>query len=509
MRAALRLAPLALAAMLLSAECRAEWKFTPAMDLSETYTDNANQQSDDLARNSWVSESSPNFTLSEQSSHLKLNAAGQWHAYAYSQKDLANVRNSDRSYSANAEAMLVDNLFYADANTSSSRQAMSPFGPLNSPFSKTNTTQVSTWSVSPYLKHHFGSSADLTVRYTRDSVKSSTTGFGNSLGSTRAVNLASGSAFNDLGWNLSYNHQDLDSEFAGNSSSENSQVGLRWNLIRRFILTTSVGYDKYDYPALNQRTDGRSWSYGFDWVPSTHTSVQASFGHRYFGKTGSLASSYRTPHSLWTLTYGDDVTTTRSQFLLPAAVDTAALLDRLFTTAYPDPVQRQQAVQAYMSATGLPPTLVDSINYLSNRYVRDRHLQGAVTLRGGRSDLVLTVFRDERNALSLQQSDSALLGGGVNGSLNDNVRQRGASAALDYRLSPRTTALANLNVTHVQSLSTGLASTDRMASVGLQRRFDARTRGSLELRHSAGRPGIVDNKSYHENAIAATLSVLY
>ncbi|HEX8787010.1 MAG TPA: TIGR03016 family PEP-CTERM system-associated outer membrane protein [Telluria sp.] len=507
-RAALRLAPLALAAMLLPAECRADWKFIPAMDLTETYTSNANLQTDDLARSSWVSEAAPSFTLSEQSSRLKLNAVGEWHSYAYSQDDIPNARSSDRHYNATAEAQLVDNLLYADANASSQREAMSAFGPLNSSFSTLNTTQINTWSISPYLKHRFGDDANLIVRYARDSVDGNTTGFGNSMASTRTVDLTSGTAFNAVGWNLNYNHQDLGSQFAGSSSSENSLAGLRWNLIRRFSLTTSIGYDKYDYPALNDRTQGRSWTGGFIWDPSTHTHVQASFGHRYFGKTGSLDSSYRTPHTIWTLGYTDDVTTTRSQFMLPAAVDTAAMLDRLFAADYPDPVQRQQAIQAYMAATGLPATLTDSVNYLSNRYIRDRHLQGALTLRGGHSDLVLTVFRDERNALSLQQSDSVLLGSGLD-TLDDNIRQRGITASFDYRLSTRTTALANLALNHVQSLSTNLANSNRMASVGLQRRFDAKTRGTLELRHSNGRPGTYENESFHENAIAATLSVLY
>ena len=49
-------------------------------------------------------------------------------------------------------------------------------------------------------------------------------------------------------------------------------------------------------------------------------------------------------------------------------VDTAAMLDRLFGRPSRIRSLRQQAVQAYIAATGLPPRWSNSINFLSNRY---------------------------------------------------------------------------------------------------------------------------------------------
>src|SRR5206468_9236800 len=131
---------------------------------------------------------------------------------------------------------------------------------------------------------------------------------------------------------------------------------------------------------------------------------------------------------------------------------------------------RQQAVQAYMNATGLPPSLANSVNYLSNRYMRDKRLQGAVALRGARSNLVLSVFRDERRALSLQQSDTQLLSNQL-AALNDNVRQRGVSATLDYRLSAPTTALAVVTAPTAQPTDTGAVNHNRELLPGLARPF--------------------------------------
>jgi uncharacterized protein (PEP-CTERM system associated) len=507
---ALKLAPLALAAMLLSAECRAEWKFTPTVDLRETYSDNASLRPDDQAESQWISEAAPGFTLTSTSRRLKLNASGQWHVFAYNGGgQRTNLANSTRQYQAQAQSELVDELLYLDASAGSTRQSVSAFGQASGNlYSNANQADISTWSVSPYVRHRFGSTAVLNLRFTRDSVEGATgIGFGNSIASTRTLNLASGTRFDKLGWNINYNHRDESNSLSGSSTAENSLAGLTWKLKRDLSLTAGVGYDAYDYPTLNDRTAGRSWSGGFIWTPSTRTNVQASFGHRYFGKTGSLASSFRTRHTAWTLNYSDDVTNSRSQMLLPQAVDTAAMLDSMLLSAYPDAAARQQAVQAYMTATGLPATLANSINFLSNRYVRDKRLQGAVTLRGARSDLTLSVFRDERTALSLQQSDSALLGSQL-ASLNDNVRQRGASADLNYRLSSRTTALASLYSTHSQSLTTDTVNNTNLLRLGMTHGLSAKARGSLEIRHTRGDYG-VNSAPYHENAIVATLTVQY
>jgi uncharacterized protein (PEP-CTERM system associated) len=283
---------------------------------------------------------------------------------------------------------------------------------------------------------------------------------------------------------------------------------VRYFVVRRFALTGTAGYDSYDYSRLGGRTAGRSWTVGFDWQPSTRTSVKANWGRRYFGKTGSLDAIHRTPHTIWSATYSDQVTTSRQQFLLPAAFDTAAMLDGLFAATYPDPIQRQQAVRSYIATLGLPSTLSDNINFLSNRYERDRHLQGNLTFRGARSSLVLSVFSDRRNALSLSQSDSVLLGNQLS-SLNDNVRQRGASASFDYRLSSRTNASASLYTLRATALdANSISSNNTNLRVGLTHAFDPKVRGGLELRHTRGDYG-VGSAPYRENAIAATLAVVY
>ena len=509
--AALRLTPLALAALLLSNEAWADWKVTPAIQLRETYSDNAGNQADDQARGSFITEAAPSVSVAGTSSRVKFAASAEWRKFVYSNDNMTNTRNSDRRYQAAGSAVAVKEWLYLDAGASGSRQAVSAFGPLpNNAYTANNGTDIRTWSISPYLRHQFGSTAVLTTRYTRDSVEGgSGSGFGNSMSSMGAFDLVSGPRFTDFGWNVHYSSQDMTAQNTGKTSTENSLVGLNYRATSHLSLTSTVGYDSYDYHSiLSESTRGRSWSGGFIWQPSPRTRVAATVGRRYFGNTGSFDASYRTPHSIWTLTYADIVTTSRQQFLLPAALDTAAMLDRVFATRYPDPVLRQQIVQAYIAQEGLPPTLVDNINFLSNRYMRNKRLQGNATFKGARSTLLLTVFKERMNALSLRQEDSTLLPSQLS-SLNEDTKQHGASANADYRLSTRTSAHANLYAVNIESLQTSQTNHVRQLGVGLSSRFDTKTTGSIDLRHSTGRAGVFDNRDYHENAIVATLSVQY
>jgi uncharacterized protein (PEP-CTERM system associated) len=415
--------------------------------------------------------------------------------------------------------MLVENLLSMETRANGSAQAISAFGPrYTSPYSTYNRTDVQSWSISPILQHRFSSFADLRMQYTRDSVstdgQAQAAAFGNSQSDTGLVSLASVPSGRNLGWSAQYSRQNLDTERFGASQSENASATLRYRLSRSWTVTGSGGYDSYEYDHLGGRTAGRSVSAGFVWTPSSRTSIEARLGHSYLGKTGSLQAVQRSRNLVSRVSYTDQVTTSRSQFVLPSAIDTAAMLDQLFSSMIPDPAARAEAVQAYLAATGLPPTLANSVNYLSNRYMRDRRLQAAYIYNMPRSSLSLSVYKSERTALSLQQSDSELLGSQL-ASLNDSVRQRGADLIFNYRLSARTSANAGLSSSNVTSISTGVATPAHRIELGLTHQFDRKTRGMLEVRHinngsgalTAIAGGAAGGRGYTENAISATLSV--
>lgn len=508
-----RLLPLAAAMLVVMPASHAQqWTVTPRVNVIETYTDNVDLRDDDLASAQWVTEVRPSVSVIGESRRLKVNANASWGQYAYSDKDsVRNPTDSQRRYSADLQGTLVDQMLYVDASANRSRSNVLPFGPgaQDNPFTRDNQTDVKTWNISPYLVRRIGRDATMQLRYTRDSVESGLRNlFGNSTGDTVLFNLASSAELRGFGWGLNYVRQDIENRLVGESSSEMVNASLRYRFSRTWTATATAGYDKYDFEGPGPGTSGRNWSVGGIWTPSTRTSVQASIGRHLYGQTGSLAATVRARRMVWDIQYGDSITSSRSQYLLPASIDTASMLDRLFNGMFPDALQREQAVAAYMLANGLPPSLANDINYLSNRYARSKELRASVGWRGARATGLLSAYRSERRAVSDQQSDSPLLGNSLS-SLNDNVRQHGGNLMHTYRLTGRASLQSGVNYRFTESLTTGLESRERMFFVRFNQDLGRHLRASLEARRRNGSTGFASRGDYTEHAVVANLTMTY
>ncbi|MEH6433575.1 TIGR03016 family PEP-CTERM system-associated outer membrane protein [Massilia sp. DD77] len=513
-RRLLRLTPLA--AMVLALPAHADWRVVPTLSTTATYTDNVDLRDDTLKRSDLVTQVAPGVTVVGKGRRLSVSASAAWHQYAFLHGTGRRTVDNQRQYNGALRGELAEDLLFIDASASRGQRSASAFGPQlsNDLYALGNRAEIETWSISPYLVQRFGNTASMQLRYTRDGVDASgrdaldgitRRGFNKSHGESVNATLASGSAFDALGWGLSYYRQDLESERIGDSSTQSLSANLSYRVTPRLSLTANAGYDRYDF-GLGSGDAGRNWSGGFVWKPSTRTSLQASLGRHYYGQTGSLLASHRSRHTVWSVNYSDAVTNSRQQFLLPSTIDTAALLDRLFAASFPDPVERQRMVAAYIQASGLPPSLADSVNFLSNRYMRQKLLQASSAYRRGRSSAVLSLYASERIALTDSQSDSELLGSQLS-SLNDNVRQRGVDASYTYQLNRRSSVIASWDLRRSHSITTGLVDHQRTLRLGLTRRYGDKVLGALELRRRSGDLGLGAGATYQENAVTASLSM--
>jgi uncharacterized protein (PEP-CTERM system associated) len=68
----------------------------------------------------------------------------------------------------------------------------------------------------------------------------------------------------------------------------------------------TVGEEWNEYTSVTE-TDGSFYSVGFGWAPTRRTSIEASVGERYFGRTYSLSGSHRTRMSTMEVGYFEDV----------------------------------------------------------------------------------------------------------------------------------------------------------------------------------------------------------
>jgi uncharacterized protein (PEP-CTERM system associated) len=501
-------APAALLALLLAPYAQADTHFTPTLEVKETYTDNVALAAPDKARAQFVSEITPGFTVENNAPRLKLRGNYQLHYYTFSDNDIVGTQRAQSQLQADMRAILVDELLFLDGAASIGQAPISAFGPpVNTGgYTDTNRANVKTWRIAPTMRHRFGATATGELRYSHDYVDAGNTGLGRTQSDNIGLNLASGISFRKLGWNASLSRQKLDDNRAPESTVDNANLGLRYAVLNELNLTSSVGYDSYDYQSVSGKTKGKSYTAGFAWTPSSRSSLSASAGKRYYGSTYAFNAVHRSRHTVWSISYNDAVTTTRASFLLPSTVNTASMLDKLFAANIPDPAQRAAAVAAYIALTGLPPALADSVNYFSNRYILQKSFQASVAFNSARTTTVVALADTRRNALSSISVDSALQGSS-NANINDDVHQQSLSLNWSWRMGARSTLTAAAAAAHNVSETTGQSENNRNFRLGLTREFHSRLHGNVELRRIAGTRFDLGNNNYTENAISASLSM--
>jgi uncharacterized protein (PEP-CTERM system associated) len=390
----------------------------------------------------------------------------------------------------NAKARLIGDLLFVDGNAMIGQQSISAFAPPANAngYSSANRARISTWSISPYLTHRFGRNATGELRYTHDSVGSGATGFGDSRADALALSAGSSNDIQRrLGWNLRASRQDV-AFSQGNQTKtreENISATVSLRSSERFKVNVTGGYDSYSFNAEGTPNAGRSYSAGFTWTPSARTSVDASAG---------------------IATYNDAVTNSRQQLLIPKFIDTASVLDRLFIADIPDPDARRQAVDAYIRANGLSPTQPDgSYNYLSNRFLLQKQALLSAAFNTSRTTALVSLNSVRRTALTPSTVDEVLLGQGL-ANLNDNTRQYGATASLNYRVTSRSGVSMTLARNRSESLTNGFRNDVTQASLVATSQLQRKLKGSVELRRNQGNAGVIGVSTYHENAISASLS---
>jgi len=510
----------AAAALLVAGPAQAAWDFKPGVAARLTWSDNPGQRPDGLEESRMIAELAPGFSLTNATPRLQFNMNYGLRLYRYSGAGApVGTSNHNQSLTATAKANVVDQLLYLDASAGIQQQAVSAFGPqpIGGAYTDNNTSEVRTYSLSPSLMHRFGAFASGQLRLTHDSVDSDHVGMRRSTGDSLRASLASGSSFRRVTWDTSVGRSHLVQQVSArpgsssgsgvqeeDSTSTNANINLRYVATQQLNVGIFAGYDSFEFAGLGADTKGAAYGASLQWTPSSRTSLNASAGQRFYGPTYSLALQHRSRNTVWTINYNDAVSTSRANFLIPATVDTAAFLDRMFMTQFADPVLRAAAVRAYMQATGLPPALANNINYFSNRFQLQRQFNAAVAMQLARSSLMFAAYKSRMEALSQDTVDSDLLGTSFQNA-NDKTEQAGASVTLSYKLGPQTSSTLGATTTRSKSLVLARSTNQRIVRLAVTRTFSTRLHGSLELRRSQGSI-LQGGQRYTENAVAAALT---
>jgi uncharacterized protein (PEP-CTERM system associated) len=482
-----------------SAAYALDWRIEPTLEASAIYTDNANHSEND-PEGAVILRATPGLTLSSEGSR-RVQATLQYGLSGVAR--FGEDESTDLLHNLNAigKAELVEDFLFIDGSAHLSQELISLEGPLvEAEISDKNRADVGTYSVSPYIQKRLGTFANAEARYTASGAIFENDAAANTSANTLTAALTNGTRFDDLSWGLNYfiRKAGYDDDVP-DSTFERAYASLGYALTRKFRIFGTVGDEWNDYLSASE-TDGSSWSAGFGWSPSRRTSLEASMGERFFGNTYNVSAQHRTRASNWNVSYVEDLNDI-SQFILTSGT--------VYDYRCPGPggffIQENwqfnfPPAPGCIPFGGTPGLVFD----LRNGVFISKVLRAGVSWGIGKLHYSLDAF-DSRRDYQLDNSED---------------RTRGVTAAVTYRVAPKTSAHGSLGLNRNELSSTnsggGFFPTlpkEReddiyTLTLGVDHQFDPDLSGAVTYQHQQ-RDSNVATGDFTENRITGTVNMTF
>jgi uncharacterized protein (PEP-CTERM system associated) len=403
-------------------------RIEPMLDALFTVTDNVDLAPSDQRRSDFVTQITPSFRIHERSAHTSLSGSVGAAVLLHARSGDTNVQPE---VSLDGTAELLERLLFVDASIQIVPSFFSPFGaqPSNLANETANRYTAHTYRVSPYVKRYAGGGLSYEVR--DDNIWTSATGAPVATNSSYANDVFARVTQDPtpLGWSLDYSRNDT--KFTGQDSlvSQSERAHALWQPTIEWQLSATGGYENNHYPLSSP--SGAIYGVGAKWRPTDRTTVDASWEHRFFGGSYHVTFDHRTPLSVWSLHAARDITTYPQQFAaLGAGSDVSLLLNQLFASRFPDPTQRQTAVDQLIRDRGLPAVLSSPLALYTQQITLAESVLGTVGLIGARNTVFVSAYRSRNDPVL-----SATATAGLADVLTANT-QTGANGVWTLKLTP-------------------------------------------------------------------------
>ena len=493
-----------------------DWRFQPTLSASATYTDNANQ-SENNPEDALIFTATPGFTLHSEGLR-RVQATLQYGMTGVARFGQNESTDLNHNLNALGKAELIEDFLFIDGSARISQELISLSGSIaDASINDSNRATVGTYSISPYIQKRLGTFANARARYSTGGAIFEDNAAADSASNAFTASLTSGTRFDNLSWGLNYSIRKTENRNAATAVSnadttlESASATVGYALTRKFRVFGTVGEEWNDYLSTTG-TDGSSYSVGFGWSPTRRTSIEASVGERYFGRTYSFAGSHRTRLSRWTVSYSEDVSDITQQFLEQANRVFWVCNGILIETPDLNPPSGQTSCSVGPVTAGELALLFNSLGVSVADLVAANLLN--VSIANGiyiiKSFNAGVSWDIGRLGFGLSAQDTKRLYQ-VLGDAQDHVQS--VTGSVSYRLSPKTTANSSLSLIRNSldsAVTGGAARKDDILnlSVGLSHRFAEDLNGALTFRHTQ-RDSNLANSDYEENSLTASVNMRF
>lgn len=483
----------------------------PRIRLTETWSDNVAISGGQNGKESgFITELAPGIRVDAKTARLKAyfdySLIGQFYSTSSVKSRTQNALNSFGTLEA------VPNWLFLDFSGIIAQQAISAFGaqsPSNTSLNS-NSTETSTYRLSPYIRGQLGSAVDYFLRYNWSTTQSNiSTASDIELGEW-AGQLRGSTPFQSLKWSADATRQTADYSKGRTTEAERMYATATYTIVPQLRVSFSGGRESNNYASQNMEAHP-TYGYGFDWTPSERTQISAFKERRFFGNGHRYSVSQRFPLS--SIRYSDtkDVSVLPNQF---TSVGLGTIFDlfrqicsQQLSSIYTDPIQLDQASNTcannLVSQSGVSPNAQVTSSFLTSRATVQQTQQLSLALQGARNTLTLMLSRNQNQSIlaSTAVSDDPLLNN------SNSIRQRGITINLSHQLSP----LSSINLTASRQESTGTGNSTLKAKsstyqANLTSKIGVYTTVGISIRRSQS-----DNigSPYTENALIGTIAVLF
>jgi uncharacterized protein (PEP-CTERM system associated) len=484
------------------------WNIVPRVTLTETLTDNINLTSTDQ-QSGLISQLSPGVRIDARTARLKMFFDYQLNAIAYSSGTNGNQAQNALNAFGTLEA--IDNWLFLDFGGQITQQVINQFGQQSASniYNTGNTTQTSTYNLSPFIQGQLVGEADYFLRYNGSVTTSTDNNLSDITLSQWLGQIKGNTRFQNLNWAIDGSQQNTNYSQVGllpaqDYNDSRARALLSYRLLPEFRISGSGGYESNNYQSFDNEGQG-TYGAGFDWTPTERTQARGFWEHRFFGTGHDVLLSHRFPLSNIRYTDTKDVALIPYQFINTGLGTVYDQYFQIFANLIPDPVNRDTYVRNLLNQAGIAPNTQAINNYLANRPQVQRNQQLSLALFGSRNAITFIAAR----------SDSQPLTRAPNG-LEGIVSEAGTTIQQGYTLSysHRLTELTGLNLIGARQknksgLTNQLDTTLTIYQIGISTRLGAKTVGALNARHQDFSGSDLTTIPYKENSLFASITMVF
>ena len=413
------------------------WRVVTDLTLVETYNNNTGLAAAGAEQDDFITTVSPGLRIEADTPRLRVS-------FDYRPSLLLYARNTQEDQLINqlgafGALEVLEKFFFIEATGTITQTYISPLGARPSDLTTVtpNRTETQTYSLSPYVRGVFGLGYNYELRNRNIWTRTDTDALGNV--SSTYWNGRVMSPIRLFGWSLEGETSKIRQEdFTLQPDRESRLVRGRLfyqpDYAWRFFV--SAGQEENNYEVLREMKSSSIYGVGATWAPSARTTAEAQYEERFFGPSRLARLQHRTRQTAWNISYSLGTSNFQEELLRLQPGSTAALVDSIFASRIPDPVQRRAAVEQFFRATGTPSFLTGSLAFYTTQIMLEERLEASAAIIGLRNSIAFTAFASDSERISEGLTgvvpDAFLLG--------ERIQQTGFGVNASHRLGPFTSA---------------------------------------------------------------------